>query len=395
MPPSWPCRLKRRAVEQADEPDAGCAGSLAHSARSARVIGEPLCVRKTMKRLPKTDQGRAREASEIVRLRRAAAVGRLMLGELHAPLDRIEHEHYVAKPRRELKAEVAALRSSLRKELRKFCQQNFVNVSPEKLGDLYEDIRAHDSQYRLPLDEFVKRVGEPRSNVLKGAPAHATICLSPWGLQTEFPEMHLARDLALSYNDALDAEGVRGGHGKVPWRKAKEEDFRRPLAAALIRGKFSMRMCLLSCFNLTEAFINGIAWEFVQSSGAAGLSKNQQDLLTKGQASLLDKLAKVPAIVTGRERGPLTKGQAPLSTFRDLVKPFRDSIVHASPFSAPERFGGYDKLERVYELEMPTVTNAVELTLKIVGTIHEFMGSGHGLPAWLPRREAGGRFVVE
>src|SRR5690606_5577815 len=238
-----------------------------------------------MSRLPKTDQGRAREAAEIVRLRRAAAVGRLMLGELHAPLDEIDQEHYVTKPRRELKAELAALRSSLKNELRKFCRQNFVNVSPEKLGDLYEDIRAHDSQYRLPLHEFIKRVGEPCSNVLNGAPAHATICISPWGLQTEFPEMHLARDLALSYNDALDAEDVRGGHGTVSWRKAKDEDFRRPLAATLSRGKFSMRMCLLSCFNLTEAFINGIAWEFVQSGGAAGLSRNQQDLLTKGQAS--------------------------------------------------------------------------------------------------------------
>jgi hypothetical protein len=348
-----------------------------------------------MSRVHKIDLGRTREASEIVRLRRAAAVGRLMLGELHAPLEKIEQEHYVTKPRRELKAEVAALRSSLRGELRRFCQQNFVNASPEKLGDLYEDILAHNSQYRLPLHEFVNRVGQPRSNVLKGAPAHATVCLSPWGLQTEFPEMHLARDLALSYNDALDAEDVRDSHGTVSWRKAKEEEFRRPLAAALSRGKFAMRMCLLSCFNLTEAFINGIAWEFVQSGDVAGLSKHQQDLLTKGQASLLDKLAKVPAIVKGQDRGPLTEDQDPLSTFRDLVKPFRDSIVHASPFSAPERFGGYDKLERVYKLEMPTVTNAVELTLRIVGTIHEFMGSGPGLPAWMPGRGADGRFVVE
>lgn len=348
-----------------------------------------------MSRLAKNEQGRAREASEIVRLRRAAAVGRLMLGELHAPIENIEQEHYATKPRRDLKAEVAALRSSLRNELRMFCRQNFVNVTPNKLGDLYEDIRAHDSQYRLPLHEFVERVGQPRSNVLKGAPAHATVCLSPWGLQTEFPEMHLARDLALAYNDAIDAEDVRDSHGTVSWSKAKEEGFRRPLAAALSRGKFSMRMCLLSCFNLTEAFINGIAWEFVQSGGAAGLSKNQQDLLTKGQASLLDKLAKVPAIVKGRDLGPLRKDQDPLSTFRDLVKPFRDSIVHASPFSAPERFGGYDKLERVYELQMPTVTNAVELTLRIVGTIQEFMGSEPGLPAWMPSRGADGRFVVE
>jgi len=348
-----------------------------------------------MSNVARIDQGRIREASEIVRLRRAAAVGRLMLGEMNAPLEEIRREDYLAKPRRELKAEVAALRASLRGELNRFCQQNFVNVRPEKLADLYEDILAHNSQYRLPLHEFANRVGQPRPNVLKGAPAHATVQLSLWGLQTEFPEMHLARDLALSYNDAFDAEAERVRHGIVSWSKAKEAEFRRPLAATLSRGKYSMRMCLLSCFNLTEAFINGIAWEFVQNVGVEQLSKNQQDLLTKGQASLLDKLAKVPAIVKDREFGPLTKDQDPLSTFRDLVKPFRDSIVHASPFSAPERFGGYDKLERVYELEMPTVTGAVDLTLRIIGAIHEFVGGGPGLPAWMPSRGADGRFIVE
>lgn len=341
------------------------------------------------------EQGRAREAAEIVRLRRAAAVGQLMLGELDGPLKDIRIERYLAKPRRELKAEVAALRSSLRSELRKFCHENFVDVNPEQLGDLYEDIIAHNSQYRLPLHEFVDRIGQPQPKVLNGAPSHATIQLSPWGLQTEYPEMHLARDLAISYNDALAAEKERGSHSHISWLKVKETEVRRSLAAALNRGKYSMRMCLLSCFNLAEAFINGIAWEFVQTVEISRLSKTQQDLLTKGQASLLEKLAKVPAIVKGCDRGPLTINQDPLAAFRDLVKPFRDSIVHASPFSAPERFGGYDKLARVYELEMPTVTNAVHLTLQIITAIHEYLNLGSGLPAWMPSRGGDGCFIVE
>lgn len=348
-----------------------------------------------MSTMRKAESGRHREAAEIVRLRRAAAVGRLMLGELDAPLDVIRQEDYVSRPRQELKAEVAALRATLRGELRKFCQQNFVNVNPERLADLYEDIFAHGSQYRLPLREFVERVGQPRPTVLKGAPAHATVHLSPWGLQTEFPEIHLARDLALAYNDALEAYRDSQRHVGVSWKHAKVQKTRGPLAASLRRGKYSMRMCLLSCFNLTEAYINGIAWEFVQTFGTAGLSKNQEDLLTRGQASLLDKLAKVPGIVKGQEQGPLAKDQDPLSTFRDLVKPFRDSIVHASPFSAPERFGGYDKLQRVYELEMATVTTAVDLTMTIVTTIHEFLGAGSDRPSWMPSRDDDGRFIVE
>lgn len=348
-----------------------------------------------MSSVRRAGSGRHREVDEIIRLRRAAAVGRLMLGELNAPLERIHREDYLSKPRQELKAEVAALRTSLRAELRKFCQQNFVDVNPERLADLYEDIFVHGSQYRLPLREFVERVGQPRPGVLKGAPAHATVHLSPWGLQTEYPEVHLARDLALAYNDALDAHRDSQRHEGASWRRVKDQQTRAPLAVALRRGKYSMRMCLLSCFNLTEAYINGIAWEYVQTVGTAGLSKSQVDLLTKGQASLLDKLARIPAIVKGQDQGPLAKDRDPLSTFRDLVKPFRDSIVHASPFSAPERFGGYDKLQRVYELEITTATSAVDLTLTIIATIYEFLGAGLGQPSWMPSRDGNGRFIVE
>jgi len=179
-----------------------------------------------MSAVRKVDSGRSREAAEVVRLRRAAAVGRLMLGELKAPLELIRHEDYALKPRRELKAEVTALRQSLQAELHKFCQRNFVGVNPENLADLYEDIVAHGSQYRLPLSEFIERVGQPRPGVLKGAPAHATVHLSPWGLQTEYPEMHLARDLALAYNDALDAHRDSQRHDGVSWKRAKEQETR-------------------------------------------------------------------------------------------------------------------------------------------------------------------------
>lgn len=348
-----------------------------------------------MRVVRKIESGRTREAAEVVRLRRAAAVGQLMLGELDTPLTPIRLEEYASKPRRELKAEVVVLRKSLKRELDKFCRENFIGANPEKLADLHEDICLHETQYRLPLHEFIERVGRLKKNVLKGAPAHATVCLSLWGLQTEFPEMHLARDLALSYNDALAAEEELQKHRAMHWGQAKKEEVQSPIAATLSRGKYSMRMCLLSCFNLTEAFINGVAWEFVQSKGVESLSKRQQGLLTGGQASLSDKIAKVPAIVIGQDDGPFAKNREPLLTFSQIVKPFRDSIVHASPFSAPERFGGYDKLERVYGLEIDTVTTAVDLTVEIISTIHSFIGSGTGLPAWMPSRAPDGHFIME
>jgi hypothetical protein len=53
----------------------------------------------------RASQGRDRETAEIVRLRRAAVAGRLMLGELDGPFEPTRKPNYLAKPRREIKAE--------------------------------------------------------------------------------------------------------------------------------------------------------------------------------------------------------------------------------------------------------------------------------------------------
>lgn len=339
--------------------------------------------------------GRQREVAAIVTHDRAVEVAKLLMGLLNAPMRPIFPEDYQSLPRRNLRSGKQSLRDGRQDELKDFCRDNFGTSDFKRLSALYERLYENSSRLRLPLQEFAEIVGQPPSDVLRGAPRHSTIALSPWGLQTEYPEMHLARDLGLAYNDALDSHQDSKQHDGVSWKRAKGQATRDVLAAALRRGKYSMRMCLLSCFNLVEAYINGVAWEYVQTVGTTGLSKRQEDLLTKGQASLLDKLIKVPAIVKDQDSGPLSKDQDPLAKFRDLVKPYRDSVVHASPFSALERFGGYDKLQRVYELEIATATTAVELTLTIISSIHEFLGAGKGLPFWLPSRDSDGRFIME
>ncbi len=146
---------------------------------------------------------------------------------------------------------------------------------------------------------------------------------------------------------------------------------------------------------MVEAYINGIAWDFTDSHDISSLSKNKQDLLTSGQPSILEKLVKVPEIVTATSPGPLMPAKDPLKTFKETIKPFRDSIVHASPFSAPSRFGGYDKLSKVYELKLETVCNTVDLTIDIIGRVHQFLGGGGDSPAWLPLRSADGKFEIE
>lgn len=335
--------------------------------------------------------GREREAREIVRYLRAAEVGRLLAGKLTGPMERIFDEQYLGKPRRELRERRSAIRAYLRSEIERLCRSNFENIKPEDLARLYEPLYARGSSWRLPLTEFIELLGQPKEGVLKGAPLHSTISLSYlWGLQTEYPEMHLVRDLAYSFNRAVEAESGLKEYEKMPSSKAKTKKVQ--IAKRVRQGTFHRRMCVLSCFNLVEAYINGLAWTYVQTHDISGLSGRKQKVLTEGQTSILDRLVRIPQIITGRSPGPLESDREPLSVFRDTIKPFRDSIVHASPFAAPKRFGGYEKLSKVYELNLETVRQTVEMTLDIIGRIHRFVGGKGALPQWIPARSEDGTF---
>lgn len=337
------------------------------------------------------ESGREREAREIVRYLRAAEVGRLMLGELQGPMKWIFYDQYLDKPRKELQAQRKAIRIYLRGEVEKFCRSNFNSVKPEDLASLYEPLYAQGSSWRLPLTEFVQLLGQPRKGVLKGAPLHSTVCLSYlWGLQTEYPEMHLIRDVAYSFNRAVEAERGFREYNQIPGSTAKAK--KGEIAKLERSGAYHRRMCVLSCFNLVEAYINSLAWSYVQMHDISNLSNKKQKVLTEGQTSILEKLVQIPQIVTGRSPGPLESDKEPLSVFRDTIKPFRDSIVHASPFAAPERFGGYEKLSKVYELNLETVRQTVGMTLDIIGRIYQFTGGNNPLPEWILSRRSDGTF---
>jgi hypothetical protein len=338
---------------------------------------------------------RSDEATEIVQIMRAAAVGRLMLGEIHEPLNEISKDEYEQMPRQQLKLTRARIKESIYPQLKRFCDSNFENTKPEKLASLYNELLLQNSHLRIPLSRFKEKVGNPKPNVLNGAPAHATVCISPWGLQTEFPEMHLVRDVAFSFNQAFANHKFITELGNVSWEEAKQTGRKTEIAEAFSMLKFNGRMCLLSCFNLLEAYINGLAWEYSEMTDITKLSNNKQSMITGDKGSLLDRLVSLPPIIAGKEDGPLVRDRDPIAGLGDIIKPFRDSIVHASPFSKPDRFGGYQKLDKVYSLDFSTVKNAVDLSIQVILRIDLFLGGGTSGPTWIPGRAVAGDFIVE
>ena len=139
--------------------------------------------------------------------------------------------------------------------------------------------------------------------------------------------------------------------------------------------------------------MNGLAWEFTQKFDIASLSNRKQKLLDTSHTSILEKLRKYPVICSQIDKELFDQNTSPYSDFKDLIKPFRDSIVHASPFAAPATFGGYDKLSKLYSLTTETVSKAVEITLEIIKQINNFMGN-RKLPNWYPNQSKDGHLSV-
>jgi hypothetical protein len=133
-----------------------------------------------------------------------------------------------------------------------------------------------------------------------------------------------------------------------------------------------------------EAYLNGLAWNYCQSNDLSLLSNRKVKLLTDAStASIRDKLTKYPAIIVGRDDVAIDSA----SDFLDIIKPFRDSLVHPSPFSAPEKFGGYQKLRKLYELDYHVSIMAVTSTVLVIKSIFRHIEHSEKSPKWLSEIE--------
>lgn len=94
--------------------------------------------------------------------------------------------------------------------------------------------------------------------------------------------------------------------------------------------KFASRTVLISSFNLLEAYLNGLAWDYLQKTPASSLSVIKTKLLNDSSSvTIRDKILKYPKIVAGKEVWENEPKE--INDFIDIIKPLRDSLVHPSP----------------------------------------------------------------
>jgi hypothetical protein len=326
--------------------------------------------------------GRDREVARIRQANKACAAGRLLLGEIRSWQEFLEAEtlDLASLPRRNLKAGSQHVSQFLAGEIARFCRQNFAGMTEAKLAELFEAVKASRG-IELPLEEFEARFGRLSPERGRGVPRHATVCISLWGLKFKFPEDFLSKDIIDGLARVRDSERQlaafdRLGHADLSRRRAE-------IAAIISQREFCARSCILATFNLVEAFLNGLAWDFAHDAASmARLSKRQQELISDSHgATLREKIAKYPDIIAGLS---LSLGDDLLVVaFLNEMKPLRDALVHPSPFSSPAKFGGRDKLRAFYRADAESAEPIAAVAIEIITRVWDGVGAGRPRPGWL------------
>ena len=327
--------------------------------------------------------GKCKDIERIRIANRATTVGRLMLGEIKSWEEflRADTAELESIPRRILKSGVYDVKKNVSKEIKKFCSRNFEGLTEQKLNLLYEEIKAKRG-LEIPLIDFEREYALPKKDILKDAPPHCTVVFSLWGLQFRFPEDYLTKDIVEALREAIDSDMELKNYQSSAHSShlLKRDD----IAALIRKGEHAKRSCLISCFNLIESYLNGIAWDFAQNQDNLDKlsNKDKKRILDSGQINLREKLLKYPRIIT-QER-LWSESDEPIKEFLELFKPFRDSLVHPSPFSAPDKFGGYNKLRLFYGLNTGIVMLTAKTITEIIIQIDKHInGSISNLPDWL------------
>jgi hypothetical protein len=327
--------------------------------------------------------GRSREALKIKQANRAAAVGRLLLGTVEDWHEFLEADtlDLTSLPRKNLKSVYHDVQKRLSGEIERFFARNFVDATSRKLSVLCEAIKSHRG-LEIPLNEFETQFFALTPKTLSGHPRHSTIVISLWGLQFMYPEHFFAEDIKESLTQAASIGKQLEPYAHRHHQAAKQE--KEEIARLIRQQQFASRTCLLSCFNVIEAYFNGIAWEFAQrNEHMERLSNNKRNLITDtGRTKLRDKILRYPAIIG--ERSLWDEKQDPVRTFLDEMKPFRDALVHPSPFTTPEKFGGYDKLQKLYSPDLEVAKHCAHLTCEIATSVHGHLHETAVIePPWL------------
>ena len=193
--------------------------------------------------------------------------------------------------------------------------------------------------------------------------------------------------MCMAYNMALDANKIASSF-TIPARGGK-------------LSQFCIRAAVLSAFYFVEAYLNGVAFDFVIRNGKT-LSEQEAEFLMEWDGKLnrekwvnfKDKLYKYPRVISGSQHPLLTdSNSAEVKLLLTKAKEVRDSVVHQSPkpdFSTIGLPG--TKLASFIHLRLADATEIVDASISVVRKLNAALGKNGINVDWLFDRDASGRF---
>lgn len=333
--------------------------------------------------------GRGRLVRTAYRLKKAwlLSVGIVGVERLQPSVSAVELTvpDYGQWSRAELQNHVKALEGDLEEILRAGVQFSKGRKQLHQIARVLED---HYDQWQAAggglytistVHDFERRVGRLRSREHMETPVYGEMLLQGViGLAIRHPEYMLVRDLGLFFDLHQDADRLLVGATRlsdVAWAGAAGEN-RQSLARAVI----------LTCFNLLEAFANGLAREYLMRGDSIDGTIRRQ--LEDMQKPLRTRLPAVVRLVSGRACS-LDVNLPPMSVLFGPIKEHRDAFVHCEP--GPQLSAkGYSKETAFHNVSPSVVVEAVRNTFDVIRTAWRDAHQQDG-PRWLPNWK-GGRF---
>lgn len=208
---------------------------------------------------------------------------------------------------------------------------------------------------------------------LMECPPYAQVVVQGFvGAAIRHPEYHLGSDLALLWNLFKDAERIRNAA------------MRANLPASSEHSQSLGRSVIITCFNLLESFVSGLAVEWKMSNPEADSSK-----LPDSMSPLQKRFFAVPATILGVNEA-VARDDAVIAELFGDIKRRRDAFVHCEPGDRVTKYG-HVKEQQFHEIDTAVVKRTVDLTLSAIRIVWKVVHQREG-PLWLPSLDASGYF---
>jgi len=263
---------------------------------------------------------------------RALVCARLMIGDFHNWVSFSSERSRASEilNRRVARHVFSQLPISYREtqaRLSEFIHSNFVNCTAEQLAKICDSVQPSEGGLNIGIIEFERNFVQIDDHVEISCPFHSNVSISLWGLKFEFPEHHFLNDLEWSLTETVQAERDAN---ELLTSVVSVKDAPAKAAAIATAQKAASRSTISVCYNLLEAYINGVFFQITEQ-GYAGLHLCSAEQRTYAQrnktASFADRVEKLCEIIKAFD----IIDSADYVALRD-GKFVRDAIHHTSPF---------------------------------------------------------------